>query len=322
MRIRLSLLPVLLLLAPMLFGASARIERTITVSPDALVRFAAISPKGDFLAGACKDGQLRVWAYPSGELRQAFNLQDQGISAARFSDDGTLLAVGGNRGAVKIWTLPAGKLKAELKVGPAVDGLAISPDKTMLAVARHELPAELWDLDVGRVITELPGKFSGSAAVDFSPDGQWVASADTDTEIRIYESHTGALRATTSDLLLETFAISFSSDSKLLYAGGADKTISAIDVATGKIYATFPKQAFVVGALARSPDGKSLAAAYFDDKSFSNPAPVLLWDPNAASIRTTFSEKDVTPNGCGFAKNGAMLVTNSAGPKLQIWAVR
>jgi tricorn protease-like protein len=316
------LLSAVLLLASLSFGASAKLEKTITVPPDTTVRFTAVSPKGDFIVGGCADGQVRLWAFPSGELRQAFDLQDQRITSLTFSGDETLLAVGGNRGAVKILALPFGKLKTELKVGASVVALAVSPDKTLLAVAKHEQPAQLWDLDVGRVITELPAKFSGSLGLDFSPDGQWLASADADTEIRIYESHTGALRATASDLLLETFAIIFASDSKSLYAGGADKKISVIDVTSGKVMSTFPEQSYVVGELCRSADGKYLAAVYFDEKSFRNPAPVIIWDLAAQSIRSNFAEPGVTPNGAGLLKDGRVLVTGSSGAALQIWSVR
>jgi len=311
-----------LLLALSVFAADAKLERTITVSPDAIVSFTAISPKGDLIAGACRDGQLRLWAFPSGELRQAYSLQDQRISSLAFSADGTWLAAGGNRGAVKIWSLPSGQVKHDLKVGVSVLALALSPDKTLLAVAKQEQPAELWDLDVGRVITELPAKFSGSLALDFSPDGQWLASADADTEIRIHESHTGALRATASDLLLETFAVTFSSDSKYLYAGGADKTISVIDVGSGKIVRSFPKQSYVIGEMHHSADGKSLVAVYFDENSVKNPAPAMVWDVAGQSVRATFAEPGITPNGSGFLKDGRVLITGGSGPKLNIWSLR
>jgi len=316
------LLPIVVLQA-FLFGApAAKLDKTITVPPGAVVRFTAFSPKGDFIAGACQDGQVRLWTFPAAELRQAFNLQDQPVSSLAFSQDGTLLAVGGTRGAVKIFTIPAGKLKTELKTGQTVLALSLSPDKTLLAVAPQERPAQLWDLDVRRVITDLPAKFSGSLALAFSPDGKWLASADADTTIRIYEATTGALRATTDDLLLETFAIAFSSDSKYVYAGGADKTVSEINLTNGKVLRAFPKQSYVVGDLHDSPDGKSLVAVYFDENSFKNPAPVLLWDTAAGSVRSTFSESGVTPNGGGYAKDGRALVTSSSGPSLQVWSFR
>jgi len=313
----------MLFVPALLFAAtSAKPERTITVPPGADVKFTAVSPKGDFIAGACKDGQVRLWTLPGGELRQAFNLQDQLVSSMTFSNDGTLLAVGGNRGAVKIWAIPSGTLKHDIKVGDEINALALSPNKTLLAVAPHERAAELWDLDVGRMLTDLPAKFSGSLALAFSPDGERLASADADTAIRIYEASTGAIRATANDLLLETFAITFSADSKNLYAGGADKTISVIDVGSGKVAGTFPKQSFVVGDLRRSPDGKFLVALYFDEKSFRNPAPALVWDIAGQSIQTNFSEPGVTPNGSGFSKNGHVLITSTSGSQLKIWSVR
>jgi WD40 repeat protein len=313
----------LLLLCAQMFAQNLKLEKNLTVPPDSAVEFAAISPKGDYVAAACKDSRVRLWAFPSGELRQSFDLTDQPISALSFSDDGTLLAVGGERGAGKIWSLPSGKLKLQFTVGASVRALAISPDHNLLAIARHEAPAQLWDISVGKLITDLPAKFSGSRAVAFSPDGQRLASADADTEIRIYEAQTGALRATNSDILLETFAIAFSPDSKYLYAGGADKTITAIDPASGKIARALPKQAFVVGDLQLSRDGKLIVADYFDDRGFANPAPLLIWDAIAGSVQATIQQQeDFRANGGEFLNSGRLLLTSSATGMVQVWSVR
>lgn len=313
----------LLSLAELSLGQSLKLEKNLTVPLDSEVRFAAISPKGDFVAAACKDGRVRLWAFPSGEQKQVFDLTDQPISALRFSDDGSLLAVGGDRGAGKIWGIPSGKLKLEFTVGARIEALAISPDRSLLAIARQEMPAQLWDLSVGRLITDLPAKFSGSLAVAFSPDGQRLVSADADTEIRIYEAQTGALRATNSDFLLETFAAVFSPDGKYIYLGGADKTITAVDPVSGKTVRALPKQSFVVGDLQVSRDGKSIAAAYFDENGFRNPAPVLVWDVAAGTVRTTILQKGFTANGGGFLQkdDGRLLLTSSSTGMLQVWSV-
>jgi WD40 repeat protein len=316
------LVVLLLSLAGPSLGQSLKLEKTLTVPPDSAVTFAAISPKGDFVAAACKDGRVRLWAFPSGEQRQVFDLTDQPISALRFSDDGSLLAVGGERGAGKIWGIPSGKLKLEFTVGTRVVAFAISPDRSLLAIARAELPAQLWDLSLGKLVTDLPAKFSGSLALAFSPDGQRLVSADADTEIRIYEAQTGALRATNSDVLLETFAAAFSPDNKYIYLGGADKTISALDPVSGKSVRTFPKQSFVVGDLQISRDGKSIAAGYFDENGFSNPAPVLIWDAAAGTVRTTILQNGFMPNGGGFLNDGRLLLTSSSTGTLQVWSTR
>jgi WD40 repeat protein len=211
-------------------------------------------------------------------------------------------------------------LKLQLKGAESVVALAISPDRTLLAVARKDVPAQLWDLVGARVITELPARFAGSLALDFSPDGQWLAGADGDTDIRIYESRTGALRATTKGLLLETFAAVFSADSKSLYVGGADKTVSVIDVASGKVVRTLPRQPYALSQLSCSPDGKTLLALYFDERDTAKPAPVVAWNVAEESIQVQFSQPDLTPNGGGFTGNGRMIFTSSAGAKLQVWS--
>jgi WD40 repeat protein len=309
----------LVLIEPAL-GQSPKLEKTITVPPGAVVRFTVVSPKGDWIAGACQDGRVRLWSFPSGELRQSFDLEDQRASSLRFSGDGALLAVGGDRGGVRLWNIPSGKLKLQLKGTEPVVALAISPDRTLLAVGRKDVPAQLWDLTGERVITELPARFAGSLSLDFSPDGQWLAGADADTDIRIYESRTGALRATSTDLLLETFAIAFSADSKSLYVGGADKTVSVIDVAGGKVVRTLPRQPYAVSQLTRSPDGKILLARYFDERDTAKPAPVVAWNVAEESVQVQFSQPDLTPNGGGFSGNGRAILTSSAGAKLQVWS--
>jgi len=311
-----------LLLAPGLFAQNLKLEKTIPLSDDAVVQFTAVSPRGDFIAGACEDGRVRLWSYPSGALQQALDLKDEHVSGLWFSGDGSLLVAGGSRGGIRVWSLPAAKLITEFSVGARINALAISPDRKLIAVAPPEKPGQLWDLTTGRIISELAAKFAGSLALAFAPDGTRLASADADTEIRSYEAQTGAIRFTNSDFLLETFAIAYSADGKSLFVGGADKTITALDAASGKVVRAFPKQKFVVADLRVARDGKSLAAMYFDENSFRNPAPVLLWDVAAQTVRSTILQPDVTPIGGEFVPDGRLLITSTSGGKLQVWSAR
>jgi len=312
----------LLLIVPGVCGQNLKLEKSIPFTEETSVQFTALSPKGKFLAAACKDGRVRLWSFPAIELKQSFDLTDERLAGVWFSHDGAFLIAAGSRGKVRIWSVTSGQQKVEFSAGANVNALAISYDLSMMAVAPVEKPAQLWDLRIGRKVAELPTKFAGSLALDFSPDGKWLASADADTGIRFYEGSTGAPRAMNDDFLLESFAAAFSADSKYLYVGGADKTISAIDPASGKVVEAFPKQDYLVGALLASPDGKTLAAGYFDEKSADNPAPVMLWDLTTKKVRTTISQPDFHANGGGFLPDGRLVVTSNQKGKLQVWVVK
>jgi len=93
-------------------------------------------------------------------------------------------------------------------------------------------------------------------------------------------------------------------------------------VASGKVVAKFPKQSFVVWQLQLSQDGKFLAAAYVDERSFRNPAPILIWNIAEQKVRTTIQQPDVTPNGGAFLPDGRFLLTSSSDNLLKVWSVR
>jgi len=84
-------------------------------------------------------------------------------------------------------------------------------------------------------VVKIRAAFGGTKALAFSPDGHWLATADGDTSIRMYDARTGRLRNTVDDLLLESFAIVFSTDGRCILTGGADKVINVIDASNGKL---------------------------------------------------------------------------------------
>jgi WD40 repeat protein len=67
----------------------------------------------------------------------------------------------------------------------------------------------VWEISSGKQIAKLRAPFSGSSALVFSPDSKWLASADGDTNIRVYNARTGTLRSTAEDLLVEPLTIAY-----------------------------------------------------------------------------------------------------------------
>lgn len=313
---------IMLLFVPGLPAEALHLEKAIALPVDVVIRYAAISPAGTFVAGVCRDQKLRLWDLSTGALSQTLDLAGEKLTSVRFSGDGQLLAVGGARGGVRIWELPSAKLKLEFKSPRQVDALTISADRKLIAAAPLEEAVEVWDLPAAKQVAKMRAPFSGTSALAFSPDSHWLATADGDTSIRLYDARTGKLRNSVDDLLLESFAIVFSSDGKYILTGGGDKVINVIDASSGKVLRSLAKQDDVLVDLRQSRDGKLLAAAYFNADDPSKPSPVVIWDLQAQSPRTRIQDPDVVPNGGEFLFDGRLLMTSGSEKELKVWSLR
>ena len=103
------------------------------------------------------------------------------------------------------------------------------------------------------------------AAVDFSPDGKWVATASDDGTARIFDAFNSqeSIRLT-HDMPVQVVKISPRGDKVL--TGSDDSTARVFDAKTGKMLARMEHQGHVRAALF-SPDGTKLATGSDDGKA-------------------------------------------------------
>lgn len=206
-----SLAAVLLLVASASAADRPILRQTVSLPPAVTVRFSALSPTGKLVAAACSDNKIRLWDVTTGSLNSTLDLNGERPTSVQFSRGGELLAGGGERGTLRLWN-SSGALQHDYKLPAEIADVAFSPDLSTIAVAPLEFPIEVRAVADGKLLASFPATFSGSAALAFSADGHWLASADSDTEIRIIDARTLALHARVTDLLLEPLAITFSHD--------------------------------------------------------------------------------------------------------------
>ena len=169
----------------------------------ALVWRVAFHPEGKVFATASEDGSLKLWNR-QGKLQRTLLGHSDGVKTVAFSPDGRLIASGGLDGKIIIWRSD-GKLLATLtEHQSAVVGLSFNPQietvanrsSYLLASASWDNSAILWDIqqDTANSVTatarnKLLSHEDSLRAVNFSPDGQAIATASQDNSIKLWNLH-------------------------------------------------------------------------------------------------------------------------------------
>lgn len=156
--------------------ASGQAGRTIKAS-NATIWTLDVSPDGKRLAAAGEDSVARVWDLGKpGQTPLTLRGHDRNIWEARFSPSGAQLATGSFDYRARIWDLAGGKTVREFRDHTqAVVGLDYRPDGQLIATSGDDSTIRLWRPTDGRQVRVIETG-NHTYKVDFSPDGQWLAS--------------------------------------------------------------------------------------------------------------------------------------------------
>src|SRR5450432_3351480 len=122
----------------------------------------------------------------------------------------------------------------------------------------HALGCDHWDAETGACTHILQGHTDRVSSVDWSPDGQWLASGSYDGSVRIWDTQEVAnLLVREKSGLIE--AVVWSPDSRLLASCSEDGLVLISRVVDGSLVRSF-KHTGPVSALCWSPDGEQLVS--------------------------------------------------------------
>ncbi|MBW4621038.1 MAG: pentapeptide repeat-containing protein [Cyanosarcina radialis HA8281-LM2] len=126
---------------------------------------------------------------------------------------------------------------------------------------------------------------NGIWSVAFSPDGQLLATADINCEIRLWQIPDGKQLLTCKGHTSWVTGVVFSPDGQTLATSSGDRTLKLWDVKTGRCLRTFSGHAAWTSSIAFSPDGRTIASASVDGT-------VKLWDVRTANCLQTLKGHD------------------------------
>jgi WD40 repeat protein len=268
----------------------------------------AESPDGKWLASVKYSGVLKLW--PTSPESESITLEEPVLDAARAA---ALRAAGLIRGnpPVVVWSPDSKHLAATSKYettirvwnpatrepaltfrghGKAVRSMAWSPDSKFLASAGLDGTFKVWNLQNGKEIVSQPfflkdetgisrGKPEVFSILAWSNDSKWLAVAEENSTIRIWDVAIDKTIVILDGHQGELFAVAWSPDGKRLASGSTNGSFILWDVATFQPILTLHPMGWPNGGggtLSWSPDGWQLG--FFGERGA-----VTLWDATPKS---------------------------------------
>ena len=174
--------------------------------------------------------------------------------------------------------------------------------------------------DLSRSVFNQP--FGSIRTMSFSPDGDVLATGDTNSEIWLWQT---AFSAASGDIGAHVStlqghqnwvcSVAFSADGTRLVSGSADRTIKLWDVRTGACLQTLVGHRNWVMSVAFSADGMQIVSGSADRT-------IKLWDVRTGACLQTLAGHDHGVWSVAFSADGMQIVSGSADRTIKLWDVR
>lgn len=305
----------------------------------------AFSPDNQIVAAGDTDGNITLWKAEDGsEIRTISGAHSGTVRSVAFSPNGRILASGSLDNEIKFWNVNDGSQNGDaLTLDDDVYSVAFSPiytardpgssDGTMtLASGTHDEYIKLWQLTIDKDTAIISGVNDQSlyiteadywnyvSSVNFSPDGQILASGSKDGKVRLLKNLSdindpaSLLVISASPPETAVNRVVFSPDG-LSVASGSGSDVNIWQVSDGALLRTLNHGEDVYG-VAFAPDGLTLASGAM--AGAIDPS-VKIWQLSDGTLLNTLVNHTDTVRSVTFAPNGQMLASGARDNKVMLW---
>lgn len=289
--------------------------------------WAFLSPDGSKLLRWTGEGKGSLFDSLTGRLLAKIDLDDD-LAGVAFSRDGERLLVYTTE-TVRVWQTAHGTLLATLKASRGgFEHADFSPDQKMIVTTSKEGTSRLWSVVNGRPLHTLDGATSvriaalvsgespnGNAieTAAFSPDGSVVATADSEGNVRLWDTRNGHSVAS-AFVHKKLRTIVFSPDGNTIITTGFDEKARLWNARTGRSIATLSGHRGAVIEAAFTPDGKIVATAGTDGT-------IRLWDTVTGRWLSLLEGHPRDVEGLFFSPNRDLLLSSGTDGTARVWDI-
>lgn len=271
----------------------------------------AFSPDGARLVSGSLDGTVRAWDVQTGALVWTADRNERGVTWVAFSPDGKRIGTASNDAAITLLDAQSGALQTTWKQTDGVLSGAFSVDGKYIVTGGVHGIARLWDVASQRLVRSSTQHDGPIFDVEFSPDGERVATASNDSMVRIFSTSPGR-DLSVPERHQTVNRVRFSPDGTRLLVASEASDATLRNALNGERIMAIGAHESGVGDALFSPDGTLIA-------TLSRDATAKLWDVRTGfRLRTLFGHQAGLWTG-EFDATGARLVTSSFDGVIRVW---
>jgi WD40 repeat protein len=281
------------------------------------VKSLAFSPDSKFLVsgGGQNEGIIYFWNLRNGKKVGTINRAHQAsVNAVLITPNGQTLISCGSDYKINLWNLKSLQFSRSFgEHSSQLLSLVASSDSKVLVSGGLD-GIRLWDLRQQRPLTTLVRFDNAIYTLAISPDGQTLASGDSQGVVKLWNLSNGKLIQQLQAHSQIVTAVAFTPNGERLVTSSRDKTIKIWDVNKGVQIQTLTGHNNWVNAIAINPDGQTLASAGKDG--------IKLWDLTTGELKDTLDGHSDWVSAIAFSADGKTLASGGFDDKINIWLIQ
>ena len=238
----------------------------------------------------------------------------------KFSRNGKLVVVGGGHGAkagrAMVFDITTGERIISVGSGQEFDsalGSDISPDQSKIALGGPSRMVKVFSTKDGSLLFKMKKHTDWVTAVAFSPNGEWLATADRNGGVVVWDADNGLEIHTLAGHKSAVTALSWRPDSKVLASVSEDGSAKIWEMNEGKQVKTWNPHPSGVLSISYTHDGRMVTCGRDNQ--------VAAWSADNAKLKS-FEFTNELPVRVVFSHDGERVIATDLTGKVTVWLTK